>query len=160
MDLASRCSDFNFWSWLREADFEKIAPPQKRCKIAQNQPKIEVLGSPGTLECSEHLHTVSTCITHEYYRFWEFQNRPTTISPLNLHFRSLVKSSCKVTYNHPRAKIEILDSADTLECSDHLHMVSTCETHEYYRLQEFQNRPTTFHLKNLDFGGGAEIKLT
>ena len=58
----------------------------------------------------------------------------------------------------PEPKIEILDSPDTLECSDH-HTVSTCGPHEYYRLSNFHNRPTTFHPKNLDSEDGDGSKL-
>ena len=59
----------------------------------------------------------------------------------------------------PEPKIEILDSPDTIECSDHPRTVSTCATHGYYRLQEFQNRPITFHPKNLDFEGSRQINV-
>ena len=94
--------------------------------ITTSEPKIEILISPGTLECSDHLHTVSTCETHEYYRLREFQNRPTTFHHKNRDFEGGAGSKLKCAITTSEPKIEVLDSPGTLECSDHLHTVSTC----------------------------------
>ena len=154
MDSASRSSDFNFWSWKKLPGFEKIAP-----KKVQNSSKSRFLSSPGTLECSDHPHTVSTCATHEYYRLREFQKLSTTFHAKNHDFGAGGGTKLKMTYIHPRAQNRGFGSPGTLECSDHPHMVSTCETHEYYRFWKFQHRPTTFDPKNHDFEAGGGTKL-
>ena len=95
--------------------------------------------------------------------FREFQNRPITFHPKNLDFEGSHEINVQNTSKRPITtsdpKIEIWSSPDTLEGSDHLHTVSTCETHEYYRLRKFQNHPTTFHLQILDFEGTDGFKF-
>ena len=96
--------------------------------------------------------TLPTCSYHEYYRFWDFQRIPTSITwkievfgsrggvqrriprgaPKSIKLYQIIPKSSKLGFWRPLTPSE---------CSDWVHTLRTWSTHELRRFWEFQRAP-------------------